>query len=151
MAVPDKRFDWLVDVYKPASSVPAFLTVSLTHQALFNCPPLYPIHCQTMHELFKMHSFNCDSFPPPRLQTLQVWFAVPQQEKALEMPSCLTSGPLMASTTLCASSKAPISHMLKVCGERGGERPTFGIIRHHLLTSTIHVQLLKILFIYRCY
>ena len=27
VAVPDSRFDWLVDFYKPASKVPAYLTV----------------------------------------------------------------------------------------------------------------------------
>jgi obg-like ATPase 1 len=27
VAVPDARFDWLCDLYKPASKVPAYLTV----------------------------------------------------------------------------------------------------------------------------
>ena len=27
MAVPDERFDWLCELYKPASRIPAFLTV----------------------------------------------------------------------------------------------------------------------------
>lgn len=29
--VPDKRFNWLVDTYKPKSTVPAHLEVSSTH------------------------------------------------------------------------------------------------------------------------
>lgn len=73
--VPDPRFDWLCDLYKPVSRVPAFLTCIDIAGLTAVGRPLVVVH--------RMLS------PSPRRAR--------PRALGLEMPSCLTFAPSMAS------------------------------------------------------